>query len=435
VVTYDREVLRERGRNLDQLNGLRQVLVDLAPAIDPQEAVLDVEFWNANNVAAILAKALPDARRARTVFPITGGSRLPAGEEAGRVQVIRVEAGSGPTVLRLHVAPIGDYSTYTLSVGIRASDPLFPAIDPLFRQLDFRFRPGCFTAECDPPWCPPPASDEPAVAIDYLARDYDSFKHALIVAMMQRVPGWRPTSEADLDETLIELLSVRADELADLQDRVMAEAYLGSARKRVSIARHARLMDYHVHQGNQASTWLVLRVGANVTGDVPPGMTAWTAGPEGVEGGRQVFTTTATARVNGLLDRMRVYSWGGAVRSLPAGTTEADLLLDSPVHTQADANAVRRLINGGKVTHLLVEEVRNPETCLPVDVDRGRRQVLTLVRGSAVSVHDPDPAQPGNDNAGTWVVHVRWREPLALRYHHLDLRRRVRRSTGTTSRS
>ncbi|OGO54591.1 MAG: putative baseplate assembly protein [Chloroflexi bacterium RBG_16_72_14] len=406
MVTYDAEALRERARNLDQLNGLRQVLVDLAPAADPTEAVLDVQFWNANGVAAILAEAQPDANRARAIFPIRGGSRLPAGDEPGEVQVTGVEAGSGPATLQLHVAPIGDYSTYTLSVA-------FPAMDPLFRRLDFRFRPGCFTTECDPDWCPPAVSDEPAPAIDYLARDFDSFKHTLIAAMMDRVPGWRPTSEADLDETLIELLSVRADELADLQDRVMAEAYLGTARKRVSIARHARLMDYHLHQGNQASTWLVLRVGANVVGDVPPGLISWTAGPEGVEGGRQVFASTDTTHVNGLLDRMRVHSWGGAVRSLPAGTTEADLLLDSAVHTQADADAISGEVNEGLVTHLLIEEVRNPETCLPVNVDRERRQVLTLVRGSAFSVHDPDPSQPANDNAGTWAVHVRWREPLA----------------------
>ena len=39
----------------------------------------------------------------------------------------------------------------------------------------------------------------------------------------------------------------------------MNEAYLATARSRVSLARHARLLDYHVHQGNQASTWVALR--------------------------------------------------------------------------------------------------------------------------------------------------------------------------------
>ena len=100
-----------------------------------------------------------------------------------------------------------------------------------------------------------PPNDHPA--IDYLARDFNSFKHNLINAMRERVPGWAPTSEADLDQVLIDLLATDADEMADFQDRVMNEAYLGRARKRVSLARHARLLDYHIHQGNQASTWLI----------------------------------------------------------------------------------------------------------------------------------------------------------------------------------
>jgi len=60
----------------------------------------------------------------------------------------------------------------------------------------------------------------------------------------------------DADQVLLELFCAAGDELSDYQDRVMNEAYLGTARKRVSVARHARLMDYHIHQGNQAGTWL-----------------------------------------------------------------------------------------------------------------------------------------------------------------------------------
>ena len=47
----------------------------------------------------------------------------------------------------------------------------------------------------------------------------------------------------------------------------MNEAYLATARKRVSLARHARLVDYHIHEGNQASTWLAVEV-AGGTGAV-----------------------------------------------------------------------------------------------------------------------------------------------------------------------
>src|SRR5205814_8323135 len=111
---------------------------------------------------------------------------------------------------------------------------------------------------------------------DYLAKDFDSFKHELIAAMGQRVPNWRATSEADFDIALLELFSASADELSDYQDRVMNEAYLVSARKRVSLARHGRLMDYHIHQGNQASTWVALRLGPGKDGLLPAGFTTWT---------------------------------------------------------------------------------------------------------------------------------------------------------------
>src|SRR3954447_17658589 len=86
----------------------------------------------------------------------------------------------------------------------------------------------------------------------------------MIVAMMERVPGWQPTSEADLDQVLLELFGAAADELSDYQDRVMNEAYLATARKRVSLARHARLVDYHIHQGNQASAWVALELAVGV---------------------------------------------------------------------------------------------------------------------------------------------------------------------------
>jgi hypothetical protein len=145
-------------------------------------------------------------------------------------------------------------------------------IDPIFAAIRFKFRPGCFNLNCAslPKYQPLPA--EPV--IDYLAKDYDSFKHVLIAAMMERVPDWTPTSEADLDQVLIDLIAADADELSDFQDRAKIEGYLGSARKRVSLARHARLMDYHIHQGNQASTALALRLSADTV--IPSGFGVWT---------------------------------------------------------------------------------------------------------------------------------------------------------------
>ncbi len=232
----DTEALAERDRNLGTLNGLRLAFVSLEPAGTPTHAWLDVEFHNANGLAPLPAAGS---------FEIIGGTRIRGGADLGQIRVTGVQAGATGNALRLRVEPIGDYSTYVLRAPLAG-------FDPLLRELPFRFRPGCFDLSCAPATAHHvPRSPEPV--IDYLARDYDSFRHVLVTAMSARVPGWQPTSEADLDQVLIDLIAADADLLADHQDRVANEATIATARKRVSLARHARLMDYHVHQGNQAA--------------------------------------------------------------------------------------------------------------------------------------------------------------------------------------
>ncbi|MGH7634793.1 MAG: hypothetical protein ACRENC_13745, partial [Gemmatimonadaceae bacterium] len=309
----------ERARNLGTLNGLDFVLVTLQPPVSPTQALLELHFINTNQVAAILTDITATPPHMRTIFPISGGHRLRAGSAAGQVQVTSVAAGADANVLLLTVAPIGDYSTYTLEVD-------FANIDPVFADLPFKFRPGCFTNDCHPARSGPAALTQPG--IDYLAKDYDSFRHTLITAMGQRVPGWQPTSEADLDEVLIDLFSAAADELSDFQDRVMNEAYLGTARKRVSVARHARLMDYHIHQGNQAATWLALELAPATLGVLTAPFDAWT-GPDPTLLTAQHFLARGPQTIDALLNRFGLYTWSDSTPALAAGSTSADLRIDS----------------------------------------------------------------------------------------------------------
>ena len=53
------------------------------------------------------------------------------------------------------------------------------------------------------------------------------------------------------------------DHLSYYQDAVATEAYLGTARKRISVRRHARLLDYFMHDGANARTWLFLEATAD----------------------------------------------------------------------------------------------------------------------------------------------------------------------------
>ena len=350
-----------------------------------------------------------DGVPASEIFPLQGGTRILAGDLPGQLRVTAVTAVPAADTLLLTTSSIGDYSTYTL--GVAFDDPAGDTlIDPLFAELPFKFRPGCFNLNCAPAFEIGAAAAE-LPAIDYLARDFDSIKHVLINAMRARVPGWEPTSEADLDMVVLDLIAADADELCDFQDRVMQEAYLGLARKRVSLARHARLMDYHIHQGNQASTWLIAEVAADMV--LPAGSGVWTGAawnsPDAV-----IFATEADQQCLEDLNRLDLYTWGGAVIALDVGATEAELALPPTLNPllEGDAQILRDHLRRPDIRHLVIEERLNPETGTINGRDTGKRQLLRLLDGD-------DAAETGFDPvANQYFVRVRWRDAdrLTKRY-------------------
>ena len=434
------ERLADRARDLAATghNGLRLVVVTLDAATPPAFAWLDLEFHNTNGLAALPPVA---------AWRVSGGVRVRAGSAPGLVQVTEVHPhpDGRPDGLRLKVAPVGDHSSYVLSttaMGLAAPDDALPrAVDPLFNRLPFKFRPGCFNLACAPgfsratPEPPPPA-------IDTLTRDYDSFRHLLMTAMADRVPGWQPTSEADLDQTLIDLIAAQADELADHHDRVVAERSIVTARKRVSFARHGRLVDYHLHQGNQASTWVAVQVDGDAV-DLPalgsdPGgnLDEWAvwnssdagAGSDGTAWRHPEAVVFALPhdgprwrrRVFAALNTLHLYTWGDSVTALAAGSTSADLVLPGPA-TLASAQGLQALLDHAstlqgtadadldtRVEQLLVEEALNPATGAPAGRSLARRQLLRLRPPGERTELLQDPV------TGAWFVRVFWIDDDAL---------------------
>ncbi len=408
------DALDERARDLDDniLNGLKLALVTLGPPAGPNQALLDVYFYNALHVADILAEIVATPSKAGLLFRIKGGHRLPAGSAVGQVQCTAVAAGetdaNGDLIsLRLTITPIGDYSTYALELTY---DP--EKIDPFFSEIRFKFRPGCFTNDCSPGWKPGRPA-QPSPAIDYLAKDYDSFRHTLIAAMMERVPAWQPTSEADLDQVLIDLLAAAGDELSDYQDRVMNEAYLATARKRVSVVRHARLMDYHVHQGNQSSTWLALMTVAPFT--LNEELVVWAGHPDAqtewvyFATRERPLSAVQKTRLDPLVNALRLHTWADAQPALAAGSTTADLVPVVPGAGQTEAERVRDRVNDGTLKYLLIEEKLNPLTGGKAGHNPRKRQLLRL-KPTAVLIHDP--------LTDTWLARVQWDEADQLRFDY-----------------
>jgi hypothetical protein len=395
VKLYDTEQLAERADNLGTLNGLERVFVSLQTVVSPtlpDYAWLDIEFYNTNHLGSL---SVAD-------FSISGGSRIMGGNATGQVHAIEINAIDDNT-LHLKVAPVGDYSKYVLKLK-------HAGIDPLFSEVDFKFRPGCFNANCAKPGNDQALAEEPV--IDYLAKDYDSFKHVLMNAMRERVPGWQPSSEADLDQVLIDLIAADADELSDSQDRVMNEAYFGRARKRVSLARHARLMDYHIHQGNQASTWLALQV--NADGPMPTGFPVWTGASWNYDNA-VIFAASHAQQCYAMLNELKLYDWGGVVTALEVNSTQADLTTGSMSELEAQALRKQMLRSDLSLTErqalrdadaiaLVLEEKLNPETGSERGRDKTRRQFLRLLDDDAMA------AEIVEDPLGSWFVRVRWRE-------------------------
>ncbi len=404
MAIINQEALSERASGLKDmgLNGMKFLQVDkLETTGDKPHAEIIVYFFNAE----IIKETLEEKKLKPDHFSISGGQRKPAGKEDGQVKVVEILENSEENSIKLIIRPIGDYSTYTLHLE-------HEDMDPLFSEIRFKFRPGCFNINCAPGWeLGEKPKNEPA--IDYLAKDYDSFKHTLITAMMERVPGWQATSEADLDQVLIDLFSAAADELSDYQDRVMNEAYLGTARKRVSLARHARLMDYHIHQGNQASTWLALEITDVPAFYLSPGFLVWTgsgAEENTIEPDSVVFMSKEEHYLDHLLNRMGLYTWSDSVLALAAGSVSADLRIGDG--NESDAKEVESIIRNGDITHLLIQEDLDPDTGKKGGADKGKRQLLQLLPGAKGAEAMKDPLK------NEWCVRVRWEEKDKLEHNY-----------------
>ena len=303
------------------------------------------------------------------------------GESVTGIRVVAVEPMPGAAnTLRIRVERAGDFSTYTLL--LRANDTTDeppPGVDPALARIDFSFKAGCpTTSDCQPvACCPTPAPDEPD--INYLAKDYPGFVQVMLDRMAVLAPDWMERHAADLGVAVVEVLAYVADHLSYRQDAVATEAYLGTARSRISLHRHARLVDYRVDEGENARAWVQFRVDAEgvtlqagtlvlprVAG-LPPRLDPnGAAAQQLLKEGGVVFATLADATLSAALNEITLHTWSDEACCLPLGSTAATLAghLDS--------------LAPGSV--LLFEEVLGPLTGVPEDADRTHRCAVRLTR-------------------------------------------------------
>ncbi len=153
--------------------------------------------------------------------------RIEGGERVRNIKVVEDGISIGEddeaNVVTVEVDRPGDFSTYTLRL-LRSdinNDTRPPEnFDPILTSIEFSFKVECPSEfDCKPKRiCPPEVKVKPQ--IDYLAKDYASFRRLMLDRMAVLVPDWQERHAADLGIALVELLAYTGDYLSYEQDAV-----------------------------------------------------------------------------------------------------------------------------------------------------------------------------------------------------------------------
>ncbi len=327
----------------------------------------------------------------------------------GGVRITNITVTGAPVngnVVSLSIDRPGDFSTYVLRVVAGPGDDLPPAgYDSQLCAVEFSFKVACPSDfDCAPLDECPPESPEMA-EIDYLAKDYASFRRLMLDRMRVTRPEWTERNPSDFQVAMVEMLAYVADHLSYAQDAVATEGYLGTARRRTSIRRLARMLDYPMHEGCAARTFVCFEVLAASAADgqtIPKGTpildkalastpvvsrAVYDASSESM----RVFETLHDATIRSSRNSIRFHTWSDLDCCLPKGSTRATLLVENGL-----------TLTPGDL--LAIEEVKNPTGLTGNGADPRNRHVVRLTK-----------VTPGHDDhENVDVLEVEWSRTDAL---------------------
>lgn len=347
-----------------------------------------------------LGKAPPQITPAHV--RISGGTRV----TGIQVTSVRVYHEKDPTIddhMVVVVNQPGDFSPYTLTLvsldaqGHPTTAPM-EGFDPWYSSLFFTFKAGCPTnLDCKTTQvCPPPQRTTPQ--INYLSKDYASFRQLILDRLSLLMPAWQETHAADIGIMLVEVLAYVGDYLSYYQDAVATEVYLGTSRQRISVRRHARLVDYFIQEGCNARAWITTAASQDTPLD-PTQIYFTTALPGKLNqtmfqpadmamvtpGSYVVFEPLGTGsgqiQLYAAHNEIHFYTWGDNECCLAIGATSATLV-DQWVDAPGGARVLAHLAPGNV---LIFEEVIGPHTGNPADADPSHRQAVCLTQVNATT--------------------------------------------------
>jgi predicted phage baseplate assembly protein len=295
-----------------------------------------------------------------------------------------------PGCVQLSVDQPGDFSCYQLSVVTAGPDGQpgtapFPGFDVRSYAACFTFKQNCSALADCAAQAAQAAAPPAGPVIDYLARDFASLRQALLDRLSLTMPDWTETHLPDAGIALVELLAYAGDLLNYRLDAVGTEAHLGTARLRTSVRRHARLVDYLMHDGCAARAYVCLTVSGPAT--LPAGDFRFSADTETFEP-----LTAEDVTLDHAHNEISPWTWGDYQCCLPAGATAATLTDTGLQLSPGDL--------------LLLEEIVGAVTGLPADADPTHRQVVRLT--AVTPGRDPLYDQP--------LLEVSWDRADALAF-------------------
>lgn len=407
---------------------------------DRRDAVRRLKGWNGLDYVEVgekqrtlyvyfLGKLPPELQKkeqgSQKHLQILGGQRVTD------IQITEIDPVADPDpekddYLIVKLNKYGDFSTYSLQL-VDVAD-----IDPRYSRVDFSFKIDCPSdLDCAPVCvCEPPMLPEPE--INYLAKDYGSFRQLLLDRLALLLPDWREHHVPDLGMALVELLAYTGDYLSYYQDAVATEAYLDTARERISVRRHVRLVDYTLHEGCNARAWVCVETSDDTT--LHASDTAFITGLNDSLAARQsvllwdelrdtraseyeVFEPLVSDRampiqLHAAHDEIHFYMWGEKECCLERGSTSATLLdswviVDEPntgkEYSETTKSKKRALaLHPGDV--LIFEEVIGPKKGIPADADPARRHGVRIIH----LTEGEDPVNKTEDGHATPYVEIEW---------------------------
>ena len=374
--------------------------------INEEQDQLRLHFLNGNNLEQLVSKNF----------------RVDSGEQSDILSVTDIGPRDAENIITIDTEEPDKSLKYTLRlvIGIYQTEP--PGnFDPILSSVDFSFMSkglddfDCKTSEIRPV----ESLQEPL--IDYLAKDYSSFRQLMLDRLAVTMPEWQDRNQSDLGMVLVDVMAYTADHLSYFQDAVATEAYLGTARKRTSIRRHSRALDYQMHDGCNARVWICLEIDSNDDKYILPSGTRLHTSSNAEHGsedltsldpavilgsGAFIFETMYDIKLHAGYEKIRFYTWGDEECWLPEGSTAATL--------KDEWLGSKRILENLEVGDvLLFEEIMSPTG--DKNPDPAHKHLIRIT-DLEFKVDPVTKKTRDSEESGTPVVVIKWAAEDALSF-------------------